>query len=149
MWAARPLFYPGRTILCLFFLPSRRFLACFCGQRTAFRVFGYCENIVIMIITIIIISITISITSREVMRQGGLILAAGRVRWKKKTSEKKTQKNPPHPKHTTKFKFTAARRPRPTRDGARRNTSHSLAHTRQLPWIPGLWKSASYSSRNQ
>ena len=38
-----------------------------------------------------------------------------------------TEKNSPHPKHTT--KFTAARRPRPTRDGARRNTFHALAHS--------------------
>ena len=38
---------------------------------------------------------------------------------------------PPHPKHTT--KSTAARRPRPPRDGVRRNTSHALAHTRPLP----------------
>ena len=37
----------------------------------------------------------------------------------------------PHPKYTT--KFTAARRPRPARDGARRNTFHALAHTRPLP----------------
>ena len=37
----------------------------------------------------------------------------------------------PHPKHTT--KFTAARRPRPTRDDARRNTFHALAHNHPLP----------------
>ena len=61
------------------------------------------------------------------MRYGGLILAAGRVRSKKK----KIRKNPPHPKHTT--KATASRRPRPTRDGARRNTSHALVHTHPLP----------------
>ena len=42
------------------------------------------------------------------MRQGGLILAAGRVRSnKKKIGKKKHKKNPPHPKHTT--KSTAAR----------------------------------------
>ena len=42
--------------------------------------------------------------------------AAGRVRSKKKRSGKKTRKNPPHPKQTT--KSTATRRPRPPRDGA-------------------------------
>ena len=31
------------------------------------------------------------------MRQGGLILAASRVRSKKKKTRKQTQKNPPHP----------------------------------------------------
>ena len=47
-------------------------------------------------------------------------------------SWKARKKKSPHPKHTT--KFTAARRPRPTRDGARRNTFHALAHhTRPLP----------------
>ena len=46
-------------------------------------------------------------------------------------SWKARKKNSPHPKHTT--KLTAARRPRPTRDGARRNTFHALAHTRPLP----------------
>ena len=73
------------------------------------------------------------ITSREVNEaRGGLMLAAGRVRSKeKKNRKKKTRKNPPHPKNTT--KSAAARRPRPTRDGARRNTSHALAHTRPLP----------------
>ena len=63
--------------------------------------------------------------------KGGLILAAGRVRSKKKNiREKKTRKNPPHPKHTT--NSTAARRPHLTRDGMRGNTSHALAHTRPL-----------------
>ena len=68
-------------------------------------------------------------TSREVDEaRGGLILAAGRVRSKKKKIGKKNteKKSAPHPKHTT--KSTAARRPRPTRDGMRRNTSHALAH---------------------
>ena len=46
-------------------------------------------------------------------------------------SWKTREKNSPHPKHTT--KFTAARRPRPTRDGARRNTFHAFAHARPLP----------------
>ena len=55
---------------------------------------------------------------------------------------KKKNEIPPHPKHTT--KSTAARRPRPPRDGVRRNTSHASAHNRTLsPYIPGLWKSAS------
>ena len=47
--------------------------------------------------------------------------------------EKKEKKHemPPHLKHTT--KSTAAQRPRPLRDGARRNTAHALAHTRPLP----------------
>ena len=62
-------------------------------------------------------------------------------------SWKARQKNSPHPKHTT--KSTAARRPRPSRDGARRNTFHVLAHTLPLPYIPGLWKSATHSSRSQ
>ena len=66
---------------------------------------------------------------------------------KKRKKEKKNPENPPHPKHTT--KSTAARRPRRPRDGVPRNTSHALARTRPLPWIPGLWKSALYSSRNQ
>ena len=63
------------------------------------------------------------------MRQGGLILAAGCVRSKKKVD--KNNKIPPHPKHTT--KSTADRWLRPPRDGVRRNTSHALAHTRPLP----------------
>ena len=46
-------------------------------------------------------------------------------------SWKARQKNPPHRKHTT--KFTASWRPRPTRDGARRNTPQALAHTLPLP----------------
>ena len=62
---------------------------------------------------------------------GGLILAVGRVLPKKNKIEtkKKTRKNPPHPEHTT--KAAAARRL--TRDDARKNTSHALAHTRPLP----------------
>ena len=59
----------------------------------------------------------------------------------------KQQKIPPHREHTT--KPTSAQRPRPPRDGARKTTSHALAHARPLPYIPGLWKSASYSSRSQ
>ena len=78
---------------------------------------------------------TINITSREVNEaRGGLILAAGRVRSKKKKKieEKKMRKNPPpHPKHMT--KSTAARPPRPTRDGVPGSTSHALAHTAPLP----------------
>ena len=56
------------------------------------------------------------------MRQGGLILAAGRVcdRRKKNRGKKDTKKS------------TAARRPRPPRDGARRNTFHALAHIRRF-----------------
>ena len=66
------------------------------------------------------------------MSQSGLILAAGRVRSKKKNGKKNTRKkNPPHPKHTT--KSTAAWRPRPTRGRMRGNTSHALAHTLPLP----------------
>ena len=38
---------------------------------------------------------------------------------------------------------TAAGRPRPPRDGVQSNTPHSVAHTRTLPYISGLWKSAS------
>ena len=44
------------------------------------------------------------------MRQGGLILAAGRVRSKKNRKKEKG----PNPKHTT--IYTAVRRPRPPRD---------------------------------
>ena len=55
----------------------------------------------------------------------------------------------PRPTQNTPPKPTAVRRPRPPRDGARRNTSRAFAHTRPLPWMPGLWKSASYTSRNQ
>ena len=56
--------------------------------------------------------------------------------------EKKNEKYAPHPKQTS--KSTAARRPRPTRDGVRQNTSQAVAHTRALPpSIPRLWKSAS------
>ena len=48
-----------------------------------------------------------------------------------KKNKKKNEKIPPHQKHAT--KSTAARRPQPPRDGARRNTSHALAHARPLP----------------
>ena len=53
-------------------------------------------------------------------------------------SKEKRKKNeiPPHSKHKT--KCTAARRPRPPRDGVQRNTSHALAHTRTLPPYPGF-----------
>ena len=47
------------------------------------------------------------------------------------THGKTREKNPPHPKHTT--KAAAARRPSPTRDGMRGNTSHASAHTVPLP----------------
>ena len=53
-------------------------------------------------------------TSREEIRQCGLMLAAGRGRSKK---IKNRNKSPPHPKHTTKSR--AARRPCPTRVGMR------------------------------
>ena len=70
-----------------------------------------------------------NVTSRDVNEaRGGLIRATGRVRSKKKKLKTKNRENPPHPKHTT--KATAARRPRPARDGTRGNTSHALAHTR-------------------
>ena len=46
------------------------------------------------------------------------------------TGRTKPEKNPPHPKHTT--KSTATKRPRATRDGMQ-NTSHRLARTRPLP----------------
>ena len=48
----------------------------------------------------------------------------------KKIENKNTEKTPPDPKHTT--KSTAARRPRPTRDGMQGNTSHALVHTLPL-----------------
>ena len=41
------------------------------------------------------------------------------------------EKISPHRKHT--MKPTSAQRPRPPRDGARKLTSHALAHTRPLP----------------
>ena len=43
----------------------------------------------------------------------------------------KHDKIPPRGKHTT--KLTSAQRPRPPRDGARKHTSHALAHTRSTP----------------
>ena len=72
-------------------------------------------------------------SSREVNEaRGGLMLAAGRVRPKKKKTKKNTEKSAPPPKkHAT--KSTAALRPNPTRDGMRGNTSHALAHTLPLP----------------
>ena len=51
----------------------------------------------------------------------------------KNKNRKKNHDIPPHPKHTT--TSTAARQPRPPRDGVRGNTSHALAHTRPLPEI--------------
>ena len=64
-----------------------------------------------------LVQLSQSVLVERQMRQGGPILAAGRVRSKKKQNrEKKPKKIPPHPKHTT--KSTAARRPRPPRDGA-------------------------------
>ena len=50
---------------------------------------------------------------------------------KRKQQTKKTHEIPPHSKHTT--KSTTTRRPRPPRDGVRRNPSHVLAYTRPLP----------------
>ena len=73
-----------------------------------------------------------SLLVERYMRQGGLILATSRVRSKEKKNRKtKNRQNTPHPKHTT--KSTATRRPRPPQDIARRNTSHTLAHTCPLP----------------
>ena len=80
------------------------------------------------------------------MRQGGLILAAGRVRSKKYKTGKKTR-NSAAPK--TYHKINSSLATAPLRDGVRRNLSHALAYTRPLRQIPGLWKSASYSSSNQ
>ena len=62
------------------------------------------------------------------MRQDGLILAAGRMRSTKKKSKRKHRK-----KICPTTKPTSAQRPWPLRDGARNNTSHTLAHTRPLP----------------
>ena len=58
-------------------------------------------------------------TSRYVNEaRGGLVLAVGRVRSKKKKVETaKSRKNSPHPEHTT--KVAAAQRTRPPRDGMR------------------------------
>ena len=72
-------------------------------------------------------------TSREINEaRGPHTCSRPCVRRKKNRKNTHTQKkNPPHPEHTT--KSTAARRPRPPRDGVRRNTSHALAHTRPLP----------------
>ena len=74
------------------------------------------------------------------------MLGVGRVRSKKKNKSKKNNKKSAPPKthhdiHSSPATATA-------RDGERRNTSHALAYTRPLSKLPGLWKSASYSSRN-
>ena len=82
-------------------------------------------------------------TSREVNEARGPHTCSrpcafkGKQNRKTHTYTRKKKKNPPHPKHTT--KSTAAPRPRPPRDGARRNTSHTryIAHARPLPQIPG------------
>ena len=64
------------------------------------------------------------------LRQGDLILAAAVcVRKNINKNETPSYEIPPHQKHTT--KSTAARRPRPPRDGVRR--FNALAHTRPLP----------------
>ena len=66
---------------------------------------------------------------------------------KKKIGKKKTYEKsaPPKTHHETHISPATAI----LRDSARRNASHALAHTRPVRWIPGLWKSASCSSRNQ
>ena len=72
-------------------------------------------------------------TSREVNEaRGGLILATGRVRSKKKNEKKKTRNPTKRKKKKTRNMSTAARRPRPPRVGVQWNTSRSLAHTRTL-----------------
>ena len=66
------------------------------------------------------------------------------MRIRSKESENKNTKKCRRTRNTPRNKSTTPRRPRPPRDGVRRNTSHGLAHTRTLPpYIPGLWKSAS------
>ena len=52
----------------------------------------------------------------------------------------KNDKTPPHRNHTT--KPTSAQRPRPPRDGARKTTSHALAHilaSFHRYWVCGNW----------
>ena len=62
----------------------------------------------------------------------------------KENEQKKHEIQPNTKQNTPRNKSTAARRPRPPRDGVQWNTSHALAHTRALPpHISGLWKSAS------
>ena len=73
-------------------------------------------------------------TSREVNETKGAHTCSRPRAFEEKKNEKKkkkTWKNPSHPKHTT--ISTAARRPRPPWDGARRNPSNVLAHSRTLP----------------
>ena len=71
-------------------------------------------------------------TSREVKEATRPHTCSRPCAFKEKKNRQKTRKNnPPHRKHTT--KSTAAWRPRPSRDGARRNASHALAQTRPLP----------------
>ena len=74
------------------------------------------------------------ITSRQVneaRRPHTCSRASAAFKEKQKIEKKKTRKNPPHPKNTT--KSTAAQRQRPPRDGTLRNTHHALAHTCTLP----------------
>ena len=70
------------------------------------------------------------ITSREVNETRCPHTCSRPCAFEKKRKKKKHDKVPAHPKHTT--KSTAARRPRPLRDGAWRNTSQPLAHSRPL-----------------
>ena len=63
---------------------------------------------------------------------------------KKRRKRKKTRRIPNTPRNSH-----AARRARPPPNGVLLNTSHALAHTFTIPYISGLWKLASYSSRNQ
>ena len=70
-------------------------------------------------------------TSREVNEARGPHTCSRPCAFEEKiTGRTKPEKNPPHPKHTT--KSTATKRPRATRDGMQ-NTSHRLARTRPLP----------------
>ena len=81
------------------------------------------------------------------MKQGGLILAAGRVRSKKKNKKTKKKRNPAAPKthHEIHSSPATATTSRPDA------TKHVPRVSPYLPASvdPGLWKSASYSSRNQ
>ena len=72
--------------------------------------------------------------------KGGVIFATGGVRSKKKkihnknTKIRPTQNTPRYPQEPSNGNHL---------ETAFRNTSHALAHTRLLPQIPCLWKSAS------
>ena len=80
------------------------------------------------------------------MRQGGLMLAEGRVRSKKNKLKKKKKKNENEKirpiQNTPRNSQQPGDRAQLETACYAKNTSQALAHTLPLPWIPGLWKSA-------